>query len=220
MSTKSTISQILLNTYFKRFYMNTIIDRGIIEKNGLTFDEFVVLMLVMHNINLTQAKDSIVKKGLALATFDILEDGLALEKTQLGVTTYNNIVLASSSQAEISEERLNNLAKELKAVYPKGKKDGTWYWADGVAVIARRLKIFFHKYDPKRQFTDEQIINATKRYVEEKQAQSDMRLLKYFIFKEAVGKAGDVEPTSDLLTYIENEGEVSTDADANFVNLV
>ncbi len=200
--------------------MNTIIDRGIIEKNGLTFDEFVVLMLVMHNINLTQTKDSIIKKGFALATFDILGDGLALEKTQLGVTTYNNIVLASSSQAEISEERLNNLAKELKAVYPKGKKDGTWYWADGVAVIARRLKIFFHKYDPKRQFTDEQIINATKRYVEEKQAQSDMRLLKYFIFKEAVGKAGDVEPTSDLLTYIENEGEVSTDADANFVNLV
>lgn len=200
--------------------MNTIIDRGIIEKNGLTFDEFVVLMLVMHNINLTQTKDSIIKKGLVLATFDILGDGLALEKTQLGVTTYNNIVLASSSQAEISEERLNNLAKELKAVYPKGKKDGTWYWADGVAVIARRLKIFFHKYDPKRQFTDEQIINATKRYVEEKQAQSDMRLLKYFIFKEAVGKAGDVEPTSDLLTYIENEGEVSTDADANFVNLV
>lgn len=200
--------------------MNTIIDKGIIEKNGLTFDEFAVLMLVMNNVNLTTAKESLIKKGLAIGTFDMLGDGLALEKTQLGVTTYNNVVLASSSQAEISEERLNSLAKKLKEVYPKGKKDGTWYWADGVAVIARRLKIFFHKYDPKRQFTDEQIVNATKRYVEEKQSQSDMRLLKYFIFKEAVGKAGDVEPTSDLLTYIENEGEPSSSMDANFVTLM
>lgn len=200
--------------------MNTVIDKGIIEKNGLTVEEFVVLMLVMNNINVIKAKDSLIKKGLALGTFDLLDDGLALEKTQLGITTYNNIILASSNQAELSEERLNNLAKKLKEVYPKGKKDNTWYWADGVAVIARRLKIFFHKYDPKRVFTDEQIINATKRYVAEKQAQPDMRLLKYFIFKEAVGKAGDVEPTSDLLTYIENEGEPSSSMDANFVTLL
>lgn len=200
--------------------MNTIIDRGIIEKNGLTVEEFIVLILVMNNINVIEAKDSLIKKGMALGTFDLLGDGLALEKTQLGVVTYNNIVLASSKQAEISEERLNNLAKKLKEVYPKGKKDDTWYWADGAAVIARRLKIFFHKYDPKRQITDEQIIKATKRYVEEKQAQPDMRLLKYFIFKEAVGRAGDVEPTSDLLTYIENEGEPSSNADANFVTLI
>lgn len=199
--------------------MKTIIDKGIIEKNGLTIEEFILLLAMMHNVNMSATKESLVKKGLALGTFDY-GDGLALGKTQLGITTYNNIILASSQQADISEERLMNLAKKLKEVYPKGKKDNTWYWADGAAVIARRLKIFFHKYDPQRQFTDEQIVDATKRYVQEKQGQPDMRLLKYFIFKEPVGKGGDIEPVSDLLTYIENAGQEDISSDASFVTLI
>ena len=35
-----------------------------------------------------------------------------------------------------------------------------------------------------------------------------MKLLKYFIFKEKKGEGGDVESSSDLLNFIENnEGE-------------
>ena len=35
-----------------------------------------------------------------------------------------------------------------------------------------------------------------------------MKTLKYFLWSEKVNKAGEVEPTSDLLTYIENADEV------------
>ena len=37
-----------------------------------------------------------------------------------------------------------------------------------------------------------------------------MRLLKYFIFKEKVGAAGEVEGDSELISYIENAGQEET----------
>lgn len=199
--------------------MKLTIDSTVIDKYNMTVQEFLTLMLVIHRVNLNEAKKALISKGYVISTIDF-DSGTDFERTKLGVDTYNNIILESSPQNMATEERLKNLATKLKEIYPKGKKDGTWYWADGVAVIARRLQIFFHKYDKKMELTDDQIINATKRYVEEKQAQPDMRLLKYFIFKEAVGKGGDVEPTSDLLTYIENEGQQSHDADEAFITLV
>ena len=40
-----------------------------------------------------------------------------------------------------------------------------------------------------------------------------MRLLKYFIFKEKIGAAGEVEGDSELISYIENadQEELSND---------
>ena len=69
------------------------------------------------------------------------------------------------------------------------------------------------------ELTDEQIIKATQKYVDEMIGKPDMRLLKYFIFKEAIGKGGDVEPTSDLLSYIENIDQVDESSEDNFVTL-
>ena len=37
-----------------------------------------------------------------------------------------------------------------------------------------------------------------------------MRLLKYFIFKESLNANNEVEGGSELLTYIENEGQEDT----------
>ena len=92
-------------------------------------------------------------------------------------------------------------------INPKGKKDGTnYYWADGVALIMRRLKLFFKKYG--NTYTDEQIIKAASKYVEGFNGNyTYMRLLKYFIFKEKVGAAGEVEGESELINYIENAGQ-------------
>lgn len=198
--------------------MKIVIDKGIIEKHGLTVEEFIVLMAVINNVNLTDARAKLMSKGYAIGTLDF-DDGIALNRSHPGVVIYNDIIMESAEQTEISEDRLIHLAEEMKKIYPKGKKDNTWYWADGAQVIARRLKIFFHKYDRLRKLTDEDIIDATKRYVDEMLGKPDMRLLKYFIFKEAVGKGGDVEPTSDLLSYIENKGQVSDSSEESFVTL-
>lgn len=198
--------------------MKLTIDSAVIDKYNMTVQEFLTLMLVIHRVNLNEAKKALISKGYVISAIDF-DSGTDFERTKLGVDTYNNIILESSPQNMATEERLKNLATKLKEIYPKGKKDGTWYWADGVAVIARRLQIFFHKYDKKMELTDEQIIKATQKYVDEMVGKPDMRLLKYFIFKEAIGKGGDVEPTSDLLSYIENIDQVDESSEDNFVTL-
>lgn len=198
--------------------MKLIIDPDVVEKYNLTMPEFLLLTLVMNKVNEEETQKSLIQKGLLISTLDFGE-GETVTKTQYGIEVYNNVLMDSSPVPSITEERLTELAKQLKEIYPKGKKEDTWYWAEGVQLIARRLRIFFHKYDPMGSFTDEQIINATRRYVDEKQCKSDMRLLKYFIFKEGVGKGGDVEPSSDLLTYIENEGQVNELPETQFLTL-
>ena len=73
-------------------------------------------------------------------------------------------------------------------------------------MIVRRLKLFFKKYE--NTYTDEQIIQATEKYVQGFNGNYQyMRLLKYFIFREKVGAAGEVEGDSELISYIENAGQ-------------
>jgi len=105
------------------------------------------------------------------------------------------------------DDDINNLAKELKELFPKGKKDGTnYYWSDGIQLIVRRLRLFFKKYG--NTYTNEQILQAADKYI--KGFNGDyryMKLLKYFIFKEKLGVGGDIEGESELINYIENNGQ-------------
>jgi hypothetical protein len=98
---------------------------------------------------------------------------------------------------------LDELAKRLKEIYPKGMKDDKWYWADSVALIKKRLQAFFVKYG---RYPAEEIIDATQRYVDAMRDRDDMRLLKYFIFRDK-RVDGEVVPSSDLLNWMENKGE-------------
>ena len=198
--------------------MKLIIDPKVIEEHGLTVPEFLLLALVVNKVNTDDAKNALISKGLILSSLDF-ETSFGYMRTKVGVDLYNDIILKSTPITTVTEERLQNLAMKLKEVYPKGKKDGTWYWADGVQLIAKRLDIFFHKYDKLGKITDEQIINATQKYVDEMLGKPDMRLLKYFIFKDPVGKGGSVEPTSDLLTYIENADQIDDNNPDNFITI-
>ena len=109
----------------------------------------------------------------------------------------DSVILDSSKEQE-PQNRLVSLAERLRVIFPKGKKAGTnYYWAEGVDLIVRRLKLFFKKYGNK--FTDEQIIQAAEKYVQSFNGDyTYMRLLKYFIFKEE---------DSELISYIENAGQ-------------
>lgn len=184
--------------------MNITINQSLIEKNDLTVDEFIVLMCMSNHYDLRKSIESLIKKGLVIEGDSFFFSGYNVIPTDKGRKAYNNIALSSDNPNDYTDEALKDLATKLKEIYPKGKKDGRFYWADGVSLIMRRLKIFFRKYGKRNP---EDIIDATKRYVEEKEGQTDMRLLKYFIFKEAVGKGGEVEPSSDLLNYMENKDE-------------
>ena len=176
------------------------------QQNGITIDE-ALLMLVIHNkANLERAEKALIQKGLITAERNDLFQQVGWRLTNKGAEVLDSVIMDSDKEQE-PQDRLIQLATRLKEIFPKGKKDGTnYYWTEGVALIVRRLKLFFRKYGNK--FTDEQIIQAAEKYVQGFNGNYQyMRLLKYFIFKEKVGANGEVEGDSELINYIENAGQ-------------
>ena len=187
--------------------MTTIcLNKKAAQQNGITIDE-ALLMLVIHNkANLERAEKALIQKGLITAERNDLFQQVGWRLTNKGTEVLDSVIMDSDKEQE-PQDRLIQLATRLKEIFPKGKKDGTnYYWTEGVALIVRRLKLFFRKYGNK--FTDEQIIQAAEKYVQGFNGNYRyMRLLKYFIFKEEVGANGEVEGDSELINYIENAGQ-------------
>lgn len=175
-------------------------------QNGVTIDEVLLLLAIHNKADLEKAEKDLVQKGFITAERNELFQQVGWRLTNKGIEILDSVIMDSDKQQE-PQDRLTQLAARLKEVFPKGKKDGTnYYWAEGVALIVRRLKLFFKKYG--NEFTDEQIIQAAEKYVQGFNGNYQyMRLLKYFIFKEKVGANGEVEGDSELISYIENDGQ-------------
>ena len=174
--------------------------------NGLILDEVLYMIIIHNKINLTKAETGLIQKGFITAERDSLFKPAGWRLTNKGTEILDNVILDSDKKQE-PDDRLISLSTSLKNIFPKGKKLGTnYYWADGIALISRRLKLFFKKYG--NTYSDEQIIKATEKYVQGFNGNYQyMRLLKYFILKEKIGVGGDIEGDSELVSYIENEGQ-------------
>ena len=179
------------------------------QKNNISLAEALLMLAIHNNADLDAAQKELIKKGYITANRDDLFQQVGWRLTNKGTEVIDSVIVDSDKKQE-PNDRLVQLATRLKEIFPKGKKDDTnYYWADGVALIVRRLKLFFKKYG--NTYTDEQIIQATSKYVEGFNGNyTYMRLLKYFIFKEKVGAAGEVEGDSELISYIENFGQEDT----------
>lgn len=176
------------------------------QKNNVSIGEALLLLSIHNNADLDVAQKELIRKGYITADRDDLFQQVGWRLTNKGTEVIDSVIVDSDKKSK-PDERLTQLATRLKEVFPKGKKDGTnYYWADGVALIVRRLKLFFRKYGD--TYTDEQIVKAAEKYVQGFNGNyTYMRLLKYFIFKEKVGAAGEVEGDSELISYIENAGQ-------------
>ena len=187
--------------------MTTIcLNKKAAQQNGMTMDEALLMLVIYNKANLERAEKALIQKGLITAERNDLFQQVGWRLTNKGTEVLDSVIMDSDKEQE-PQDRLIQLATRLKEIFPKGKKNGTnYYWADGVALIVRRLKLFFRKYGNK--FTDEQIIQAAEKYVQGFNGNYQyMRLLKYFIFKEKVGANGEVEGDSELINYIENAGQ-------------
>lgn len=186
--------------------MTLCISREGCEKNGLSIAEAILLFAVGTDSDLEKAEQLLVDKGLITAKYDTLFNKIGWRLSKTG-SEILDAIFVDSEKTKNPEEKITALATQLKDIFPKGKKDGTnYYWADGVALIVRRLKLFYKKYGD--TYTNEQIIEAAKKYVESFNGNYIyMKLLKYFIFKEKTNAAGEVEGESDLISYIENAGQ-------------
>lgn len=118
---------------------------------------------------------------------------------------------------DLIDERFNNLANSLRELFPIGRKDGTQLqWRDSSSIISKRLKAFIKKFDIKENtYTDEQYIEATRRYVNSFNGNYQyMQVLKYFIMKNKIEDGMSVI-NSQLLSYLENTEDSSYSNDWN-----
>lgn len=174
------------------------------SKNQVSLGEMLMLLVYYNKIELKKAQDLLIEKGYITAERDDLFQQNGWRVTRKGSELIDSVVI-DSEDSEKSDNEILALAEKLKEIYPAGRKDGTSnYWAEGKALIAKRLKAFFKKYGT--DYTNEQIITATRKYVESFNGNYQfMRTLKYFIFKDK-DVAGEREYSSDLLNFLENAG--------------
>ena len=132
--------------------------------------------------------------------------------TSDGINKIESILLDSEFNPSTSGKRFDELAVEMQELFPKGRKEGTnLMWRDSKNIISKRLKALTKKYNV--TFTNEQALNATKRYIDSFNGDYRfMQVLKYFISKKNVNTG---EENSQLLSYIENEGDEILDNNWN-----
>lgn len=188
--------------------MRMTIESDAMCRHGTCIGEVLLLLEIANGVNHAQVLDNLVKKGyITAATGQRFVTQKTYALTDKAKALLENVNLDSMDAGKPKTRDLESLAAKLKGVFPKGKKPGTaQYWAEGTALIVKRLRVFFKKYG--EDYTDEQIISAAEKYVKSFNGNySYMRTLKYFIWAEKPNKAGEVESTSDLLTFMENSDE-------------
>lgn len=186
--------------------MKLIIDQEVLKKHNLTICEFMLLYLNERSVDI----ESCVK---SLATKELVHKELFSEIVEIsdkGKKVLNDIVAHSDKGIISEDEEFTSLATELRELYPSGRKEGTCYmWRGTVAEVAKKLKTLVVKY--KYSFTREQAIKATKEYVSSFNGNyKRMRLLKYFILKSERDADDNINVISELMSLIENEGQIES----------
>ena len=189
------------------------IDTDRLDEYSLSLGDVLIAIAETYGVNLEESVKLLLQTKEAKEDPDGINFGIKLDSTVHARVTG---LIASSTPTESTKDELLECAKRLKALYPRGKKPGTnSYWADSPALIVERLKLFFRKYG---EYPLNEIVKATSKYVEDNIGNPYMRTLTYFIMKNDT-RAGEVEKKSDLLNYLELQGEKSEDNEEAFVTL-
>ena len=179
--------------------MKYFIDTEVLKLNNLSLAEFGVLLYFADKKN---------TKSLEDLSYSLWEKGYLtkeVENYSFEVHSFEKLqtILAESTNEDSVNKRAEELADKLRSIYPKGKIPNTnYYYKSNKSDIINKLKTFFNKYGT--QYTDEQIINATQKYVNSFNGNyTYLKLLKYFIWKDERLKGESVQ--SLLADFIENE---------------
>lgn len=194
--------------------MKYIIDEDICKKYNVTIEEFILLLLFVKcqpkGISSIDLINSIVSKKLANRD-TIKQNNLVISDRTKDLVAA--ILIESEPKAQLKDEELTELAKELQQTFPKGKKPGTTYqWRGNVIEITRKLKTLVGKYNV--ELDREKVLNAARQYVQSFNGNYEkMRLLKYFILKAVKDADGNIVLYSDLMSLLENEDSTQLDND-------
>lgn len=180
--------------------MKITIDEKTCLKNKLTLQEALIAMAVSMG-NYKSVFDNMINRHV----LGIMGQSLDSKWKD----TIKNLINSE-------DERFETLAIKVQECFPKQKMmyaNGTaspFYFRCNKTEIKNKLKKFFTIYG---EVSDEDIIDATKRYVASyaPKGYRGMRLAKYFIIKDDKKLSADdevlVEQLSDLATFLENKVE-------------
>ena len=197
--------------------MKLTIDQAILDKNGLTLEEFLVLYLGAKDVDITSVSQSLRATGLA--DKDLFYNGriVVSDKVKDLVST---ISIESDKNVIDKDSEFTELATELREIYPAGRKDGTTYmWRGTTAEVAKKLKTLVVKYG--YTINREDVLKATKEYVNSFNGNYRyMQLLKYFILKSVRDADGNVDIKSELMSLIENSDQIDAQRDDWVSNMI
>ena len=186
--------------------MKITIDEDVCIKHKMTLEE-VFLALAIRSNKLEDNLENMVKREM------IVDDKNGYLVTQHWSDVLDEIICESSGVNERTEESLTALAEKVRECFPKGKmkdrlgRDTPYYYRCNKSEVSKALNRFFTQFG---NYSDSEIIDATKRYVASFNGNyTGMRLAKYFIMKNPIKQdengRGYVEQVSDLLTFLENK---------------
>ena len=176
------------------------------KKHSLLLSEGIALLAISTTTEDTYK--SLVDRGLITKANGTMQSlNRKYSATEKGIALADELIADSEESIAIKEDGIKELADKLRSIYPEGKMAGTsYYYRCNRADIVRKLKSFFRRYG---EYTPEQIIEATQRYVDSFNGNyTYLRLLKYFIWKDE-NKDGEVLSISQLADWIENKNEAN-----------
>lgn len=184
--------------------MKYCIEKSVVEKHHLSMNEMLGLMLFKNGCKPQLLIDRMLERELIVR--DMFGNYLV---TEYWDDEMQKVLLESDKEVP-NENKLSVLVEKLRELFPKGIKTGSAAWRGNKREITLRLQKFFKIYE--NSYSNEAIIEATKRYVESFNGNyTYMRILKYFILKDEVKVAEDgtkyVEQVSELANFLENELE-------------
>lgn len=190
--------------------MKIIIDTDVCKKKDYDVGTILYLASLLSSCPITlHTFENARQKGLL--KFEEMYDrnkpfpeAITLSKT--GEYILNSVISASSSKK--GTEAYYELANRMRALYPDGNKPGYPYkWRDSTEGIAERLQSFFAKYPQCAKYSDDEIVEATKSYVNSFNGDYKyMQLLKYFIWKNKT-TGGELERQAQLAAWLQDKQE-------------
>ena len=190
--------------------MKIIIDEKVCLKHKLTPEEVLLTLAIRSSKDLQKVFDNLVNREVL-----VNREG-KYYVTQRWSDEIDEILC--DSIGEVSDDRINNLAEELRDCYPKGKMPNTpYYYRCNSREVRQKLKKFFTLYG---KYSDEELIDATKRYIASFNGNYKyLPLIKYFIMKnkKVMDEDGSyhVVEVSPLADFLENkeDNNVATASD-------
>lgn len=182
--------------------MNININEKVCEENNLSVAKVLALAAIQYST--PNDYEELIKEGLITkyneSMFEPERRYSLMAKAEELLT---KIIINSDNNITKRSTNIEELADKLRNIYPSGKIYNTnYYYRCNRQDIINKLKTFFKMYGTK--YTDEQIINATQKYIKSFNGNyAYLKLLKYFIWKDERLKGESVQ--SLLADFIENE---------------